>query len=898
VSQWWVEDCASDVETLVAKYPQLEGGRGPNMLRVFQAFITDESKQGLGIGKAMYQALMAEWFDRNGPFLFMPMQCSGSGTSSMAKRVWASLGRRYPSSGDVVAVLKRPQLPAELKMATKSEGEKEDEEAERLVRKDPKYKPPRSDLRRRRVRDDEDEDPDEKQDKKDRSQNYKDSSRRAVLRVAYRHLVSRAGPDLVNVRLKTGPNKGQIVQVNKDWKSGPDRAKYEEVQPGEEDAPAAKGKGKKKDEPEQSETEKAGVPPAIAKKYPDLDLDLLHKIIGKMKPTSTDDDLYKVFEEFATDPDSDFGDWTAAVSPKELGAMIDALNPQRTEYAEATKQIQRLTNIVKKFRVNPGFAKALGKLKKREDQLAAMEAYLATQEGMAKVDPNTPKAQRDGRKALGVDEDDLFKMKGAELGAALARAEFAHKRVFNPMAVGGDVSTDRNRATQEEITELGPKLKKRAEASYRHYQALSKTERDSAASHLSRSMKNLPADSPRAMEIEAIWQGIVMAAVMDGDTPPRLSGGPKVTVSKQFTQLARAMSTDGREALLLGSVSDFTTPEARGAVRTALETMTTKELAEFIGKDHPMYSMLQAAQERYPPGVDEFGRPVGGDFIMGDQARREMRQYVMDAITDNIGVLDAIAGAHLEASGKENTAEARAAVLEEVDGDLDIASELASAGATEVRPGSPTPTPAAPAGGGAVETSQELVERLQAPGEGTPAPTAETGEGAEEEAPSQAVQAARMTRLEAVQNHMAENYTAPEEPTREMIQVRTAIMERSPAALEQPNTMPVPREPEVEDLPDDAIEPLEDDEGRENGEHWESKGVWYALDPKGERGGPYKSEEAAKDWAKGKAREKKERKKKRKRKQQQKSRRKNRPKKKATIEWDFTPWRPFRPGAL
>jgi hypothetical protein len=94
---------------LQEKYPEVEDTTRPRWtskegeefsriraLRVFKAFITDESKQGLGIGRAMYLAVMAEWFKKVGPFLFMPYNCSGSGTSDMALRVWASLARDFP----------------------------------------------------------------------------------------------------------------------------------------------------------------------------------------------------------------------------------------------------------------------------------------------------------------------------------------------------------------------------------------------------------------------------------------------------------------------------------------------------------------------------------------------------------------------------------------------------------------------------------------------------------------------------------------------------------------------------------------------------------------------------------------------------------------------------------
>ena len=58
--------------------------------------------------------------------------------------------------------------------STKTTEEKEQEEAERLLRKEPKLKPPRRDLRRERVKVEEDKDPDEKQEERDTSHNFKD----------------------------------------------------------------------------------------------------------------------------------------------------------------------------------------------------------------------------------------------------------------------------------------------------------------------------------------------------------------------------------------------------------------------------------------------------------------------------------------------------------------------------------------------------------------------------------------------------------------------------------------------------------------------------------------------------------------------------------------------------
>jgi orotate phosphoribosyltransferase len=127
------ERCSKDVWALLEKYPEVEKDTGrprwvthdgeertnTRALKVFKAFIDDKTKHGLGIGKLMYQAVMAEWFAKVGPFLFMPMDCDGSGTSQEAKRVWQSLARTYPSSGDVIAVVRRPQLPSGMKAAAR-----------------------------------------------------------------------------------------------------------------------------------------------------------------------------------------------------------------------------------------------------------------------------------------------------------------------------------------------------------------------------------------------------------------------------------------------------------------------------------------------------------------------------------------------------------------------------------------------------------------------------------------------------------------------------------------------------------------------------------------------------------------------------------------------------------
>lgn len=99
--------CASDLRALGAE------GRYPNVLRVGHAFVDDDAYKGKGIGRAMYEAMMAEGFavrqtrisGQPGPMFLIPDECGGAGnTSADAKRVWASLARDYPSQGTSIRV--------------------------------------------------------------------------------------------------------------------------------------------------------------------------------------------------------------------------------------------------------------------------------------------------------------------------------------------------------------------------------------------------------------------------------------------------------------------------------------------------------------------------------------------------------------------------------------------------------------------------------------------------------------------------------------------------------------------------------------------------------------------------------------------------------------------------
>lgn len=100
----------------------------------------------------------------------------GEVTTMPIGQFWRWVNEKQNKGKKVKASLSAQLAEAWFRQGTLSEGEKDDREAEKLVQQSPKKKPPRMDLRNRKVDTERDEDPDDKQDKKDRSQNYKDAA--------------------------------------------------------------------------------------------------------------------------------------------------------------------------------------------------------------------------------------------------------------------------------------------------------------------------------------------------------------------------------------------------------------------------------------------------------------------------------------------------------------------------------------------------------------------------------------------------------------------------------------------------------------------------------------------------------------------------------------------------
>jgi len=116
--------CANNVRELAELFPETcskkwQEAEGPTNthIRILEHWRTaelDPSYRSKGIGKALYLAVAAEWFDLVGPFIYIPHECAHGTTSADARRVWDSLARIFPSSGRAIAILKRPKLPSEI----------------------------------------------------------------------------------------------------------------------------------------------------------------------------------------------------------------------------------------------------------------------------------------------------------------------------------------------------------------------------------------------------------------------------------------------------------------------------------------------------------------------------------------------------------------------------------------------------------------------------------------------------------------------------------------------------------------------------------------------------------------------------------------------------------------
>ena len=185
-----------------------------------------------------------------------------------------------------------------VKQATKDHGEKEDEEAERLVRPEPKKKPPRNDLRREQVKPEDDPDVDhgDRGDDKDMSLNYKRIASRWLIsedipspgRVAFWHLMMAGDtPEwAVGKKFDHQTEGGEVTQVGWNSLSPEEQAKYKSDEADEQ--------GESEKEPKEEEAGVSGAKKELAElEGPDEEKAALEEALGNLESAFAIEDAEK-----------------------------------------------------------------------------------------------------------------------------------------------------------------------------------------------------------------------------------------------------------------------------------------------------------------------------------------------------------------------------------------------------------------------------------------------------------------------------------------------------------------------------------------------------------------------------------------------------------------------------
>jgi hypothetical protein len=544
------------------------------------------------------------------------------------------------------------------KMATKTDAEREDEEAERLVRQSPKLKPPRKDRRRERM---EDGDPDTDEDDKDTSMNRKDigASRRVTTRFLLderlrlflagdsRSIEERAqsqGKAEYDAYLEKHPDTetdlryfiDRVRERLEKREKNREEDKSKAPDPGTEVEDAPDPGTEVEDAPDPgTEVEDAPDPGTGVEDAPDPGTKVEDAPDPGTEVEDAPDPGTKVKD--APDPgddDEDLAEVETRIREEQVEKMVG-------ESAKAMKSI-----LKDQAGFDKDFQEELRDRVKdlsRADREALSKGYTEAIEELKSDPPEGADALKMAREALGADLDDLSP---EETGQAMARAIYAERVVFNPLLAGGRaVTKDTNPATEGEKEEEETARRELAEEAYQHYGSMTEKERKDAADVLGTAITGLDSESPRARELQAIYNGVCLAALAKGVDPPNPTA-TELTPPKgeRFGKLFGALKATGNEKALLGVVGDFTAPDSRDAIHTALSTMTNAELGDFVGRDSPVIGVVNTLE-------GELGQRLA------PAEREKLRQMVVDAVVDSISLMDPLVGDYADANGEELTPE-------------------------------------------------------------------------------------------------------------------------------------------------------------------------------------------------------------------------------------------------
>ena len=521
--------------------------------------------------------------------------------------------------------------------ATKSKGEKEDEEVRRLSRPVPTKKPPRKDLRRERMKnEDNDSGKATAENDKDLSLNYKKVARR------FHAEVLRELGDLDLMRLagkvdKDEPKKGpgDYWEAKGGWRAWAPKADASTNADSEEAAAAiAEGSSGPADDEEGGGSKGKG---DEGGKAPKKQVDPKEQKAKEREKHRKDlrkqgEQFEKSFDAITNSLDEGMGLLVLEGFPdkgsKEFTAMAEAFADQLDVLSEVYIDDDRGLN--------------------REAMDDASEIFALFQ---PPEEPEEEKSTDEGGEDKPKDKDSEVKAEAARNAARkqklrefseagpedkaklLARMHFAQRVVGNPAVVGGRALNGRTEPEE---------LKERGSESARQFNKASAEIRGHAAKQAAADLKGMAEDDPNRAEAEAILDGLAIAAAANGESlevdgemvRPRMSEGHQV--------LCKHLLKAGKEDILLGSFDDFYGPAGREAVGTAIGTMDDKELVSFGKSGH----FGELAKKLTDPKIGEEQKAFIREFLK--------RQGVED-LTTTQALVEAVAAENGDPSEANST---------------------------------------------------------------------------------------------------------------------------------------------------------------------------------------------------------------------------------------------------
>lgn len=562
------------------------------------------------------------------------------------------------------------------KAGTKSDAEREDEEVRKLIRKSPKKKPPRRDLEKRRVEDEDTEsDPDKAQEEKDTSHNWKTTAslEYSASVVAARRLISRYLEGTGSYKPSTR-SKGKFRATNPEGQSKTVDSEAE-----------AKTFAGLDDEGGGEDGEGGGpkLPDASSVDFNDDQaiLDYAKDVAGGFAHVDVSEVQDMVLDIWADS--EDFSSEDAQKALKEKLVDTEKERKDQTEKDEADREREtkflKTTDALRDSSSFGTYGFDIGDVDfDGERQEVFMKAFGKIQDKMKSRDLSgvSPVSAKDIKNLADTltstrssKKDDLL-ADPEKLAEALAKIHYYDLVISNPSMIDRSNPVSDEPGDREEISDAAQIKKIRQEGAARSNHAfsaakrLTSEERTEAVERIESELRDLPENSKRALELGAVRRGMQVAEALEQGDSSRGTGGSMLTVLKV---LDKAGKMDIIFNAGLGGVSESGGGDLQSQVMKAFESVSDNMWSELVPEDHPAAELADILSDR------EKGQ------YLSSQDRKYMRELLSRQITQDLVVLDPLAvsggGATAGEAGKL-TAKARRQALGDSPSILELLEEV------------------------------------------------------------------------------------------------------------------------------------------------------------------------------------------------------------------------------